>query len=382
MSSSLHKIVVVGLGNIGQGVHAPLVYQNERSQLWGVYEPRVKLTQKVLDYVKKHYKRTAPLSEQSSMPRIYEKFEDILKDDMVEAAILCVPHELHIPLSKQLLEHGKVVLCEKPLCTTSSAGADFLDYLKTNHYYDKVILGYMWRWDPAILQLKTYITNQSQGLSVHPQRMEEFFKTGGYNSWMGKYKPLSVWQRKVHPQKVRPDNLHSLAQSMAYEWLINVWAHQINLTQFLFAPPKLVRDVTIGLTGGSFSFVEEFEGFNSTCDYAWVKGNKFYRGMRIFYEQTAVNLELQVPFNREEITKIEIRERNAPVQTVMPSAERKWMYQVQFERFLDLLEKNYTRVSVPDNEKALHHALMDIVLSESVIKSYQKKCPITLERAS
>ncbi len=330
----------------------------------------------------KHYKRIIPLPGQIAEPRIYEKFEDILKDEMVEAAILCVPHELHIPLSKQLLEHGKAVLCEKPLCTTSNAGADFFDYLRTNHLFDKFVLGYMWRWDPTILQLKSFITNQTHGISPYPQRIEEFFKTGGYNSWMGKFKPISVWQRKVHPPKVRPENLHSLAQSQAYEWLINVWAHQSNLTQFLFGSPKVVRDVTIGLTGGTFSFVEEFEGFNSGCEYAWVKGNRFYRGMRVFYEQTAVNLELQVPLNRDKVARLEVREKNMPVQTVIPSGETKWMYQVQFERFLDLLEKNYTRVTVSDNEKALREALMDIVLSESVIKSYQQKRPIMLEGVS
>ena len=70
MSATPHNIAVVGLGNIGQAVHVPLTYQNPRSLLWGVSEPRSALLVKVVDHLKKTMNgpRTRP------DPRFYEYF--------------------------------------------------------------------------------------------------------------------------------------------------------------------------------------------------------------------------------------------------------------------------------------------------------------------
>lgn len=379
MGTKRCNIAVVGLGNIGQAVHAPIAYQHARSRLWGVYEPRKGLAGKVVSRLKKTYKRTSSDDDEHLEPEIYESFEVLVNDSQIDAAILCVPHELHIPMAKQLLEQGKAVLCEKPLCTTSDAGTQFLEYLKSNHFDEKFFIGYMWRWDPSVLLLRSFVNGQRYGISKHPQHLEEFFLTGNYNSWAGNFKPIRVWRLKKRPKKIRPAYLHSVAESRAYEWLIDVWSHQSNLTQFLLATPRKVKDVKIRFNGGSFSFVEEFDGFASNCTFAWMMGNKFYRGMRISYGGTDVNLELQVPLNRDQTAKLEIFENKMPVKYDASNMEFKWMYQIQFERFLDLVEKNFVRIKLQDNQESLQQALNDIKLCENVIKSYQQKRQIPFE---
>jgi len=377
MSATPHNIAVVGLGNIGQAVHAPLTYQNPRSLLWGVSEPRSALALKVLDHLNKTAKMPPDRMESTPAPHIYENFDALLKDEELEAAILCVPHELHIPMATQLLEEGKVVFCEKPLCTTSDVGRQFLDWLVENHCEDRFMLGYMWRWDPAVQRLHAFIDEEMHGLSRHPKRIEEFFRTGNYDSWLGKFRPITVRGFKPGPEKVRPAYLHSLSESLAYEWLINVWSHQSNLTQYLLGAPRAVRDVKIGVTGGKFSFMEDFGDFTSDCQYAWTRGNHFYRGIRIFGENSSANLELQVPLDSAKTANLEIRENGVPVDYGDAGVENRWMYATEFERFLDLLDHDYTQITAEDNRQALGDAVRDIQLAENVIKSHQQGAPVS-----
>ncbi len=52
--------------------------------------------------------------------------EDLLKDDEIDAVQIATPNHLHYPFAKKAMEHGKHVLCEKPLAMDSIQAGAFL----------------------------------------------------------------------------------------------------------------------------------------------------------------------------------------------------------------------------------------------------------------
>src|SRR5437764_12040131 len=47
--------------------------------------------------------------------RTTSDWESLLKDPTIQAVHICTPNVLHYPMAKAAIEHGKAVLCEKPL---------------------------------------------------------------------------------------------------------------------------------------------------------------------------------------------------------------------------------------------------------------------------
>ena len=57
---------------------------------------------------------------------VYESLEALLADPSVDVVHLTTPNHLHHPQSKQVLEAGKHVVCEKPLAMTSDESAELV----------------------------------------------------------------------------------------------------------------------------------------------------------------------------------------------------------------------------------------------------------------
>jgi predicted dehydrogenase len=54
-------------------------------------------------------------------------YKTILADPAIQAVHVCTPNALHYPISKEAMEAGKAVLCEKPLALTAAEAADLVD---------------------------------------------------------------------------------------------------------------------------------------------------------------------------------------------------------------------------------------------------------------
>jgi predicted dehydrogenase len=58
---------------------------------------------------------------------VYESYEELLADDLVDVVHLTTPNHLHYPQVKSALEAGKHVVCEKPLAMTSEQSGELLE---------------------------------------------------------------------------------------------------------------------------------------------------------------------------------------------------------------------------------------------------------------
>lgn len=57
-------------------------------------------------------------------------YHTILADPSIQAVHICTPNALHYPISKESMEAGKAVLCEKPLALDATQAADLVETAK------------------------------------------------------------------------------------------------------------------------------------------------------------------------------------------------------------------------------------------------------------
>src|SRR5690606_12289355 len=59
--------------------------------------------------------KAVEMAARFGIDRAYGSYEDLLADPEIDAIYNPLPHHLHVPLTVGALEHGKPVLCEKPI---------------------------------------------------------------------------------------------------------------------------------------------------------------------------------------------------------------------------------------------------------------------------
>lgn len=106
------KIAIIGCGAIANIRHAPAVAEDPNAQLYAVCDP-----------VKKN---ADALAEKYQTKAVYD-IDDILKDEAVDAVIICTPERFHCANVVAALQAGKDVLCEKPLAMRVEEGKQIMD---------------------------------------------------------------------------------------------------------------------------------------------------------------------------------------------------------------------------------------------------------------
>jgi predicted dehydrogenase len=146
--------------------------------------------------------------------RAYAALQDLLGDDDVEVAIVATPPTSHPALTATLLQAGKHVACEKPLCLTA-AEADRL--LATARAHARVLTVYQnRRWDPDFVALRRAVT---AGLVGEVFNVETF--VGGYAH------PCRTWHSEV-----------SVSGGAVYDW----GSHHVDwILMLLGGPPAVVQ---------------------------------------------------------------------------------------------------------------------------------------------
>ena len=69
----------------------------------------------------------AAFGQSIGVERTTGNYKELLADPTIEAVHVCTPNALHYPVSKEALEAGKAVLCEKPLAMSAAEAQDMVN---------------------------------------------------------------------------------------------------------------------------------------------------------------------------------------------------------------------------------------------------------------
>lgn len=88
-------------------------------------------------------------------------FEDVIKDDEVNAVIIATSAETHFELAKRALEAGKNVLVEKPITLLTAEARELVEISERKGL--KLMVGHILLFHPAVLKMKEFVLNGKLG---------------------------------------------------------------------------------------------------------------------------------------------------------------------------------------------------------------------------
>ena len=89
------------------------------------------------------------------------ELDDVLRDDAIDAVILCTPHKFHTDQIIAAAAHGKHVFCEKPLSTSGEEAQRAVDAITAAGL--QLGIGHERRFEPAVVALRHAITDGELG---------------------------------------------------------------------------------------------------------------------------------------------------------------------------------------------------------------------------
>ena len=96
--------------------------------------------------------RLKQLGEEHDIPHLFERYEDLLALDELDAVSVATPTKLHAPISIAALESGRHVLCEKPLARSGAEAEEIVNAAVKAGRVLKVIFNHRERGDVAVLK--------------------------------------------------------------------------------------------------------------------------------------------------------------------------------------------------------------------------------------
>ena len=110
--------------------------------------------------------------------------EDMLQDSQLDGVIIATPTPFHYEAMVQVLQSGKPVFCEKPLCETQEQLHHLEQVMQTTGQFVQV--GYVYRQVPAFRALKKILDDPSQPLGRPVKALLRIGGRGSHSAWKHK----------------------------------------------------------------------------------------------------------------------------------------------------------------------------------------------------
>lgn len=125
------RVGLVGIGFMGW-IHYLAYQRSKEAQLVGFASRDEKKRSGDWRGIKGNF---GPPGEQINVDSLnrYSSLKEMLADDSIDVVDICLPPHLHVDAAIESLEHGKHVLCEKPLALTAKDCDQILDAAKRNN---------------------------------------------------------------------------------------------------------------------------------------------------------------------------------------------------------------------------------------------------------
>ena len=141
----------IGMGLVGAGFLADKFASCYKQ------DPRVELVA-VASKTKKHAERFA---KKYGMKSWYTDYEEMFKRDDIDAVNVCVPNFLHSPVTISAAEHGKHVLCTKPLAISMGQADRMVRACRRTGV--KLMYGENWLYTPAAERIRKILGEGALG---------------------------------------------------------------------------------------------------------------------------------------------------------------------------------------------------------------------------
>ena len=108
------------------------------------------------------------LADEYSIASVYTDYQQMIADDAIDFIYVAVPNHLHYAYTKQALEAGKNVICEKPFTVTAAETKELIDVAEAKKLFlfEAITILYA----PNFLYLREIFSSPAHRLNIGPLR--------------------------------------------------------------------------------------------------------------------------------------------------------------------------------------------------------------------
>jgi predicted dehydrogenase len=97
----------------------------------------------------------------AGIPTAHGSYDDLLRDPGIDAVYIPLPNTLHAEWTRKAADHGKHVLCEKPLAPAAEQAQDLVAYCRAKGV--QLMDGFMWPHHPRTAHLRHFLNDGGIG---------------------------------------------------------------------------------------------------------------------------------------------------------------------------------------------------------------------------
>jgi predicted dehydrogenase len=97
----------------------------------------------------------------AGIPRAHGSYESLLSDPDIDVVYIPLPNTLHTEWTRKAADHGKHILCEKPLTPTAPLAQELIEYCAARNV--KLMDGFMWPHHPRTARIRQAIDSGAIG---------------------------------------------------------------------------------------------------------------------------------------------------------------------------------------------------------------------------
>ena len=308
----LLRIGILGCGPIAQIAHLDACRKARNAELYAICDAAEDLLVKM-----------AAIHE----PRVtYQDYDDMLADPQVEAVIVAVADQFHVPMCLKAVEAGKHVLVEKPMGVTIEECAELHSRLQETDLVLQV--GHNRRFDPGVAFARRFIQEE-----------------------LGQPISFKAWYYDSHYRYTMTDNLQPIVQTSLQArrpqgnpkadkrryFMLGHGSHLVDTARFLGGELVTVQAKLVERFGAYcwFASVDFANGALGHLDLNITVKGDFEEGFRIFGELGSVNGHVYMPWYHKssQVECFSIKDG----QYHRPLGEDAYTYKLQIEGFADTI---------------------------------------------
>lgn len=338
------KLGFVGAGFVGQIAHIANFRDVQTCELHALSELRPELATAVA----RHY----------GFQKTYASTQELLEDPLVDAVVAITRRPHTGPTALEILQSGKHLLTEKPLCHSVAQAESLLAAAQTSGAIHSV--GYMRRHDAGVAKAHAKFRDLIASNDLGPLLSAKAYCWGG-DSYQGSRPEVAVEEYAYPELKSWPLSPDFMPADLAMDYanFVNVYCHTLNLLRFFLGEPTQV--VRANLRNPKEQEISlEFERIPAQLNFGVRPSTDWQEGFEFEFAKGSFALSLPPAFAKTRIATYQWSGRNGEVEKSSPAGGEKWAFRRQAEAFVDdVRTKKFPLASAED-------AIEDLRLIEKI----------------
>lgn len=244
------------------------------------------------------------VADRYRVPTVYGSVDELLADPAVDGVACIQQWPNNFGLVKQILAAGKSVITEKPMVGRLDEAEELTALAKRRgvHY----AVGFMKRYDPGVEVGKRLLLDALATGRLGALRMVDATCNGG--DWLqNPGKAISVDEPTPLPplQPTYPDACTTDEMRRAYDWIVNIFSHTVNLTHHLLDTEldlqyvQITSSKTLVATALAGDVTVIIRGVQTRA-HEWREWTTFT------FDRGEIRIDTPVPLNRQQVATVTV----------------------------------------------------------------------------